>query len=274
MIYHYGTPVHYTRIAGHDLRIKRDDLVCDVANAPRIGKLRAFDRIIRSRPEGVIGVVDRSVHSRASWIAAFVANAEGLGRKVRAYLPAHGPFQQRAIELGAIIRMSERQRGPDEMYRWAEDDFEEWEPSGYLIPDNCHLPPLVDDYAEEVHRTGYRDMDVNDIVIPVGSGGLALGIIQGVIDLGLHPRFHLHMGGSRRTAEYLDAIIRVSGLDGENINIIGPSPSEVAPVSEKYVPPFPANDVYEQRAWRWMIRQLRLNNDFFPGSILFWNAGA
>src|SRR6185312_12186761 len=127
------------------------DLVCDVADAPPIGKLRAMDRIIRSRPEGVIGVVDRSVHSRASWIAAFVAQAEGLGRKVRAYLPAHGPYQQQAIKLGALVRMAARQLGPDEMYRWAEADFEEWEPSGYLIPDNCHLPPLVDDYAEEVH---------------------------------------------------------------------------------------------------------------------------
>ena len=80
MIYNYGTPVLLYKFPTRTIAVKRDDKVCTALGAPQIGKLRAMDRIIRSRPEYIIGVVDRSVNSRASDASSAAEAAAHPGR--------------------------------------------------------------------------------------------------------------------------------------------------------------------------------------------------
>lgn len=270
----YGTPVERHTIGKATVIVKRDDLVVpEGSEAPKLGKLRGMLAMLQSTEAEVIGVVDRSSASRGAWGTAWLCRE--LGRECRAYFTQLGPNQERAIELGARPTLLP-ERTAEQLYREAEESFKSeallalFSRSAkkfYMAPDDCHSSYLIDDAEQEVIRTGFRSLDCDNLVIPVGSGGLAIGVLSGFAHLGIAPRVHLHMGGSRRTPEYIAGLIAGAGLMSSfpHIELVC---NEFAKMTAQTPPPFPSNVTYEQKAWRY------LTNNITEGRVVFWNAGA
>lgn len=264
---------------GREVLVKRDDLAGSYPGPP-LGKLRGIAKQIMVSGASVIGVVDRTPHSRNSWAHAYVCNA--LGKTCIAYGRSIGAYQHRALELGATYIPVEGET-PDDVYREAVKRFysADWEEAHkinrahWIAPDDCHASELVADARREARLTFLdlccgRHQVIDTLVIPTGSGGLAAGVILGMNDVEKayagKVRIILHAAGSRRSPEYLlGALKRLGVPEGYlgSLEVIK-SPS-MAPMT--HMPTFPANPYYELRAWEWLEREAP------SGLTLFWNAG-
>jgi hypothetical protein len=136
--------------------------------------------------------------------------------------------------------------------------------TSYLPIDDCQATALVEDARQEVRRSDRAKLESDAVIIPTGSGGLAIGVLRGLVEVGLRPHVVLHIGGSRRSEDYLNGVV-----DGANLRREFPSVRVVKALGRFAVtPPFPCNVTYERPAWDWMLEE------FKSGSVLFWNAGA
>lgn len=264
----YGTPVETFKIGKLEIRVKRDDLAHgNDASAPPLGKLRGLLNAIRgSGGARIVGGVDRRPSSRNSWATAYLAR--GLGLQAHVYFSEIGPHQQRALDLGARYTVLPGLE-LEELYAAARLKFEEayWPGEAFMPIDDCQAEELVKDAEHEVLRSDRDKLrDVDAVIIPTGSGGLAMGIMRGFLRLGRRPAIILHAAGSRRSEDYLQGIVDGAGLRKEfpSVRVIGEKGTGVTQVA----PPFPCNPTYELPAWNWMLKE-------FVGreTILFWNAG-
>jgi hypothetical protein len=262
----YGTPVEYTRARHAVVKVKRDDRANgrDV-KAPALGKLRGMATLISSTDAKIIGAVDRRPTSRNSWAFAYLCKE--MGRRCVAYASEVGAYQKWAVALGAEFKLFPGLE-LEELYLAAQLDFGNYE-GGFMPPDDCHASALVEDAEEEVLRTGYGALECDDLVVPTGSGGLALGVLRGYLRLGLRPRVYLHLGGSRRTVDYILGLTDGAGLRRQfpSIEVVRETPACTTGLKQ---PSFPCNPTYEVPAWYWMVENLCSENR----TILFWNAGA
>lgn len=269
----YGTPVEPYQVGRASVRVKRDDLA-SAAPAPCLGKMRGMRAIIETSGARTIGAVDRSPSSRNSWGNAWLCKEMGL--RCVAFYGELGPNQQRAVDLGAdgvlLPGLAREELYQEAQFRFYHArDFVHGGTSYFMPPDDCHARELVQDAEDEVLRTGRGAMACTDIVIPVGSGGMAVGILRGLVRLQLSPNIHLHLGGSRRSKDYVEGVLAGAGVRRhfDVLRIVdGCAPSGNAPSQQP--PPFPCNVTYEMPAWDWMVRALTDQ----PRMILFWNAGA
>lgn len=261
----YGTPVDELRLGTLAVRVKRDDLAGNDPLAPPLGKLRGLLTAIRASGGATrVGAVDRKPTSRNSWATAYLCKE--LGIACHAFFSELGPYQTKALELGAdytILPGLELEALYDAARRKFYGQYPYYR--DFLPVDDCQATALVEDARQEVHRTDRRLLlELNTVVIPTGSGGLALGVMRGLIDLDLRPRIVLHFAGSRRRTEYLQGIVDGAGLRREfpEVRLINRTgdPNTAAPS-------FPCNPTYELPAWRWMVDTLK------DETVLFWNAG-
>lgn len=260
----YGTPIEEVRQGGRLIRVKRDDLAPGDPLAPPLGKLRGLlDAIRGAGGVEVVGAVDRKPTSRNTWATAYLCKE--LGLRCHAYFNTLGGYQSRAIELGADYRIAPFLE-TEELYRYAQSHFHsQYGERGFLPIDDCQAAALVEDARAEVHRSKRSMLDVNTVIIPTGSGGLAMGVMKGLADLGLRPHIVLHAAGSRRSEDYLSGIVDGAGLRHKFASVSVVKQAGGPCISK---PLFPCNPTYELPAWRWMMEQE------FGGVVLFWNAGA
>lgn len=132
---------------------------------------------------------------------------------------------------------------------------------GYAMPNALKLPESVEETAKEVPTR----LRATTVVIPASSGTIAAGVIRG---LGRGPLYVVHLGYSRSHDEVLRYLRQTSGVDAE-IELIdeGYSYKDVAKKGE--TPPWPCNEYYDLKAFRWWLREGR--GRF--GEALFWNVG-
>lgn len=257
------TPIEtYQLLNGRTVIVKRDDLA-GTYPAPPLGKLRGIANQIVANQTQTIGVVDRSPNSRNSWAHAYVA--EGLGIRCVAYGNSVGKYQEETLKLGATYVVVDEFE-PDRLYQEAREKFLGKFPDCWMSEDDCHSKYLLDDTEREAKWT-LEQITSNSLtlLIPTGSGGLAIGILRGVVASGREEMIReviLHSGGSRRAKEYLLGVLRkhTKGYR-DRIRV------EVASPVGCCLCPFPASPIYEDKAWRWLERE-RLEGD-----VLFWNAG-
>lgn len=259
----YGTPIEEVQVGELLVRVKRDDL----ANggdplAPSLGKLRGLLAAIRAAGGATtIGAVDRRPTSRNTWATAYLCKQ--LGLRCHAFFSEVGPHQRRTIDLGARYTVLPGLE-LEALYAAASAAFYALYPSeGFLPIDDCQATALVEDARAEVHRSDRSKLKTDAIIIPTGSGGLALGVMRGLADLDLRPHVILHIGGSRRSEDYIQGVVDGAGLRKEFPGVTVTKASGTACVE----PPFPCNPTYERPAWDWMVA-MKLS-----GTMLFWNAG-
>ena len=266
-------PIEHTPWIMHEGIWVKDESQCAPEGAPPFSKLRGVYAHLKSRPEEVIGVLD-TIHSKAGWAVAW--SARELGKQVINYYPAKigediRPAQLESQKCGAVLARLDPWRSFI-LYARAKKDLMESYPDRayYMMPNALKLRESVAETAREVHLNTPPEVLGDDAtwVVSISSGTIAAGVLLGLRMLNADPHIFLHCGYSRKETairKYLLKMTEFSQL-----------PSKMTIVDEGYAykdgvkvdVPFPCNEHYDAKAWKWMKENL-----LATGPIVFWNVG-
>jgi threonine dehydratase len=266
------TPLEDHR-ASFNMVVKREDLCCPPG--PHFSKTRGVFAHIAKREEKIIGVLDTS-HSQGGWAVAQACHL--LGKQAVVYYPVFtkprplGNSQVQAQALGAML--VPLQAGMSAvLYHQAKRDLSHH--NGYMMPNALKLEETVSETAAEFRRTWleYRNLldDVGSVLVSASSGTIAAGLWRGMEALSLP--LVVHMGYSRPADAVHAYIVKMSGRPDPNHRIYLHD--------EKYSykdtaraggdPPFPCNEHYDLKTFRWWNKLDR--SHYGIGPTLFWNIG-
>lgn len=275
-----GTPLEdHTKEFG--LWVKREDLSC-LPPGPAFSKTRGVYAHIANRPESVIGVLD-TYHSQAGHAVARACQL--LGKRCVNFYPEfkHEPGprlpQARAAELGAQCVPLPAGRSAI-LYHQAKKvllaDFADEDcHKPYLMPNALKLQESVTETTDEVRRLP-EDFHPDLVLIPSSSATIAAGVIRGFLwrchDTYISlPRFIIHLGYSRSEAAVRDYIATAVDLPLAfhkcKVDIVDEGYGYRDRARKGPTPPWPCNEYYDLKAFRWWMSQRLITN------ALFWNVG-
>jgi len=281
-----NTPLeHYPE---HGLWVKREDLCCP--GGPNFSKTRGVYAHVASRPERVIGVLDTG-HSQGGWAVARACAL--LGKECRLFYPEYKeqrplPVQQReAVKLGARLHPLQAGRSAV-LYHAAKRKLVSIvgvrPQDTYMMPNALKLPEMVRETAAEVCRTldNLPDLGVEglllgggSVLVSASSGTIAAGVVRGFCQTGhTNVRFVVHQGYSRPVVAMRDYMMKMGGYSMGSADVMfvdeGYAYKDRArPEGGWSPPPFPCNEFYDLKLWRWWQRAGRVQF----GSALMWNIG-
>lgn len=258
----------------YGLWVKREDLACP-APGPAFSKTRGVYARVASRAEKVIGALD-TYHSQAGHAVARACQV--LGKKCLnfypefKYEPGPRPPQIKAKALGAELRPLPAGRSAI-LFHAARKAVEA--EGGYMMPNALKLNESVDETAREARATTHPSWeDVGSgprppwVLIPSSSATIAAGVIKGFGDT---TDFIIHLGYSRSHDEvrrYVEDASGVSGI-GRRIVLVDEGYAYKDKAVDGPTPPWPCNDYYDLKAFRWWMREGR----YAYGEALLWNIG-
>lgn len=258
-----GTPVEdYTKEYG--LWVKREDRACPPPG-PAFSKSRGVYAWVKKQQLDLVGVLD-TYHSQAGHSVARACQV--LGKQCINYYPEfkyepgpRGP-QLRAQSLGATLRGLPAGRSAI-LFHAARKDVTAR--GGVMIPNALKLVESVHETAREVPADADR---YGTVIVPVSSGTIAAGVIQGFLARSARPKFVLHLGYSRSHDEVTRYVRSFSGV--QYMDIVDEGYTYKDQSAEGPTPPWPCNPYYDLKAFRWWMREGRL---YYFSSVLFWNIG-
>lgn len=251
--------------------VKREDLCCPAG--PHFSKTRGVWAHIQKRNESIIGCLDTS-HSQGGWATAQACRM--LGKAAIIFYPVFkqlrplSPSQIFGQECGA--RLAPLQAGRSAvLYHKAKADMRER--GGYMMPNALKLDETVEETARELVSTAdyYMVEGVEAVLVSASSGTIAAGVFKGMRDVDWRVPLLVHLGYSRPGAEverYIQAKAGVTDYRGQ-IHIFNEQYAYKDKAGPGITPPFPCNEYYDLKAFRWYQRIGRLNYK----NVLFWNIG-
>lgn len=265
-----GTPIEDYR-ERYGLWVKREDLACPPPGPP-FSKTRGVYERVRSRPEGLIGVLD-TAHSQAGHAVARACQI--LGKKCVNFYPVYKherddndppqhelrKAQLAAQGLGATLIGLPAGRSCI-LYHQARKQIEAR--GGYMMPNALKLEESVRETAREVPQQNF-----DNVIIPISSGTIAAGVIRGFSARGRYPTYLIHLGYSRSHEEVRRYLLAQAGVAGGKFILIDEKYAYKDEAKPGETPPWPCNVWYDLKAFRWWIE----NREKYQGSTLFWNIG-
>lgn len=259
------------------LFVKREDLSCPPPGPP-FSKARGVYAHILKREEKVIGVLD-TAHSQAGHAVARACQI--LGKTCYNFYPVYKhewkdddakthvirEAQGRAKMLGAKLIGLPAGRSCI-LFHAAKKKTAALK--GYMMPNALKLIESVEETAKEVANCLIAP-DV--VIIPVSSGTIAAGVIQGFHRLApaaVRPKFILHLGYSRSHEEVVSYVKHMSGVPTAKIQIVDEKYAYKDVASDGPTPKWPCNQYYDLKAYRWYMENREL---FENKKVLFWNIG-
>lgn len=274
-----NTPIEKHFLNGHEILVKREDLCCPYPG-PAFSKIRGVVAHLQKRPEKYIGVLD-TYHSKAGWAVSYVCSQ--LGKSAVNYWPRYkaDPVkglvrqqQKEAANFGALSVSIPAGRSAI-LYHQARKHLANNFKDSYLMPNALKLPESISENSMEVVRSANDLPDSATLIISISSGTVAAGIIKGLADTGLLPKYDiiLHAGYSRSVEATIRYIENCSGVQlHDRVKIVdeGYNYSDSAPKDLQC--PFPTNPFYDAKAWNWLSKPGIIEN-LPPKPIVFWNIG-
>lgn len=300
-----NTPLEDYR-ADYGLMVKREDLCCPDPGPP-FSKMRGVLSHVQSKyNEGVrlFGVLD-TVHSQAGHAVALACRA--LGARCVNFFPVYVRDIRRDLvpdntEVGDICILGDgawtilrdpqlQSRGlgaelaalkagrSSVLFHQARKAIER--AGGYMMPNALKLPETVEETAAEVVRTiehaprgVWHFLRNQPWLVAASSGTIAAGVLRGLAEMfrGAQPELIIHLGYHRSHETALNYIVDKSGvktLAGVRIIDEGYAYADKARPGE--VPPWPCNEFYDLKAFRWWVDKGRYESD--NGAAVMWNIG-
>lgn len=260
-------------MGGRIILVKREDL-CSPRPGPVFAKIRGVEAHLAKIKAQTIGVLD-TYHSKAGWGVSFVCRE--LGRKSVVFYPEYrdepGPRepQRMAVSLGA--RLIPLQAGRSAiLYHTAKKRLLADFPGSYMMPNALKLQESVEATMKEVWNTPKDLFKGGTWIISVSSGTMAAGVIKGLIWKGARVQVILHMGYSRSEQELRAYVTEmVGGIIPKQIplRVVDEGYEYKDRVSVDPPVPFPCNEYYDLKAWKWLQREA----GHLAEPIVFWNIG-
>ena len=276
----HDTPVERYMVRGIPILVKREDLCCPPPGPP-FSKMRGVLAHVLARPEKTIGVLD-TYHSQAGWAVAYACRI--ASKHCVNYWPRYvhdgeslRDPQRRSLDLCAELHALKAGRSAV-LFHQAKKDLAARFGSSYMMPNALKLAESVRENAAEAERTApHLPDDRLAVVVSISSGTVAAGVLLGLAAAGVRFDAILHMGYTRServTRLYLQRMTGVPRLD-ERVEFV----DEGYAYAERARPlttavPFPCNEWYDLKAFRWMTEIGVLERLAERGQIIFWNVGS
>ncbi len=259
-----STPVEYYK--NHDVFVKREDMCC---NIERFSKARGFWLELQNAKEHgqtEIGWEEAGDYRAAKCVAA-------ICQALRLQLFIWGkPIEKLPNEVQAIakhrIAQIEGYYGAkviwyDRKYLVKIHWYQHRKEVEYMIPLGGDKSFMRYAIAKEAERTclEYPEIEVcKDIVVCVSTGGLLLGLLDGLhfSDYKIHAIL-IQDRKPIKIPEQLKSRVKFHDMGWKYYDL-----------SDVYPEEFPCNLQYDAKAWKW----LKENRDKLGKHVLFWNAGA
>ena len=256
------------------INVKREDL-CGSGEAPGLFKLRGLFRLVEDTESQFIGIVD-GPHSRNGWALAYVCNR--LDRRAIVFWPkrksmskvapliAEGLSRNNARIMGATIVPLQAARSTV-MNARAREYMERFN-SCEMVPPAVRLEQTVEEYQKVIESDQESIATMGSVIIPVGTGTWAAGILRGMNKINASPKVFLHLSYHQNHSRLVSYIEKASGVSVNTSTVIV---DELFSHNSKLKAriPFPACSYHEAKAWDWMIR----NRKQIREPIWFWNGG-
>ena len=276
------TPIEHYKLNRQEILVKREDLAC-LPPGPHFAKVRGLLPVLRSyKANGIytFGYMETSV-SMAGWGLSYFC--QKLGLKAIIFYPHYKDgiprdnqvFQkEKWLSFGAkIIPIENPNRLKINWYRARKQLFQLY-PDAIMLPQGLPFPETVQEVAKQVKKDKEIFKSVKSIIISTGSGTMTAGVIKGLSEISANPKVYGVLVSQKSNTEMKKKILAMagiqdSGLFASNINL------EIIDAGYEYTQkeececPFPANEYYDRKAWRWLLDHINK----VKSPILFWNIG-
>lgn len=287
------TPIETYVCSGVPVHVKREDM-CGPAEAPTFSKIRGLfphlQALMHYRPDlEVIGYVETSI-SMAGWGVAWACKELGLRciifdpqYKPETELPLLRYHRQQWEKFG--VELYPQKAGMARVnWNMARNIMKErYGKRGQLLQLGLPLSESVEATAKQMVWSATGQMkDIGSIVVNVGSGTIAAGVVKGISQLArndsryLDIEVHGVMGRTGSKDAKHDAIYMKAGIPPEGSLFDEGRPQlflhdpgwEYTQKSEAQAP-FPCHPYYDRKAWEWLVS----NVNKLRQPVLFWNIG-
>lgn len=278
-----NTPIERYEIDGEEIFVKREDLSA-VPPLPPFAKVRGLSsRMIKLKKEGVevVGYTETSVSMAGIGISVI---AKQLEMKAVIFNPIYKVKQDvleyhrsKWKEFDAKIINIKAGMAKVNYYVSKQILLEKFGPKAVMLPLGIPFPETVRAVADEFILSGCDKFKT--IVICVGSGTMAAGVLKGIVEtksnaemFGVLCRESNQPIFKRRMLLDKAGVVLHSGFPGFHLIDLGYEYTKRAKVDC----PFPCNPYYDLKAYKFLLdyRKEGYNKNRFKEPILFWNIGA
>lgn len=289
-----NTPTNKLRIGLVDVYVKREDLyqaplplynVQDdpllpfIYPVPPFAKMRGLVPYLEDLKDAgyqTIGYMDTAI-SMAGWGISWYARHLQLHPVIfypqykdgnRHYMAEH---ITECVRNGAEVLMLENPTQLSINWYRARKVLEDGWLKAHLLPQGLPFVETIMDVADEVASVPKAAL-TGSIVINVGSGTMAAGVITGLIKLGIQDLnvygVMTSMGNPKKVKQKILRKVRAMRFGWRNYLTIIDAGYAYEDRAEVNVP-FPCNAYYDKKAWKWLMENIK----GIPHPVLFWNIG-
>ena len=259
---------------------KREDLAFPPPNPP-FAKIRGlYPRLVELQQKGVttVGYMETTI-SMAGWGVSFVAKK--LGMRAVIYKPVYRDkkhrhnqdFQVKMWEKnGAVIKSIQATRLQINWFQ-ARIDLHANYQNAYMLEQGLPFDYTIIEVAKQVTSKLKR---FKSIVLCIGSGVMAAGILKGLQEQGLDIPLHGILVAPKNVQKMKEKIYKMAGLHADGLFATGIPQLTILDTGYAYTDkedsdcPFPCNPYYDRKAWKWCVN----NWNALEIPVLFWNIGA
>ena len=281
-----NTPIERYEIDGGEIFVKREDLAC-LPPGPPFAKVRGlYSRLLKLKSKGVevVGYTETSI-SMAGWGISWMAHE--LGIKAVIFNPVYAKendtssvleyhrskwkeFDAETIDIDAGMAKVNYYVGKKIL-------LEKFGPKAVMLPLGIPFPETVHAVSDEFILSSCGKF--KSIVVCVGSGTMAAGILSGIIETKSDAKLYgvlcreSNQPGFKRSLLFDKAGI-VFNNSFRNFHLVDLGYEYTNKVEMDC--PFPCNPYYDAKAYKFLLdcRKEGYNKNRFKEPILFWNIGA
>jgi 1-aminocyclopropane-1-carboxylate deaminase/D-cysteine desulfhydrase-like pyridoxal-dependent ACC family enzyme len=263
--------------------VKREDLTCPHPGPP-FAKIRGLYRTLPDLDKQkvpAVGYMDTTI-SQAGWGISFLCEALKLKIKPVIYYPS---YKDGVLRHNAELHIKKwKQFGADVhpiqasklsiMRAMANQHLRLVYPGAYMLPQGLPSQYTIEAVAEEV-ATVPAECLTGSIVISLGSGVMAAGVLKGLAQVGAAPTVYGVLVAPKNRARMRAKVLQYAGLCEGGFFDAMTAKLELVDIGYEYEDfvnletPFPCNSYYDKKAWAFVCDK----EQELEGPILFWNIG-
>ena len=273
--------INNTPIEVYDgILVKREDLSC-LPPGPPFAKVRGLQKrleYLKRKGVSIVGYTETNISQAGigvSWLC------QELNMTAVIYCPMYkkpqailNGYRKQWENFGAVIMEIPAGMAKVNYYICKKKLLEEFGASAIMLPLGLPFKESITAVSEEFKLTLPKIKNIKSVVMCIGSGTMAAGVLKGIYESPLQ-KIKLYGILCRKSKNIVEKKKKIL-MGSETISFISKTDFSVIDMGWEYTQesksecPFPTNKYYDLKAWQWLME----NKNKIPQPILFWNIGA